>query len=92
MNQYKKHTFVTVSSFYKQFYVVFNEQFYNLTILQMFKTMNQSLLRTSKKVLGLLLMLAITLASQVNAQNLYGIPSGIQDTFLPIMFSEPKTF
>ena len=30
MNQYKKHTFVTVSSFYKQFYVVFNEQFYNL--------------------------------------------------------------
>ena len=79
MNQYKKHTFVTVSSFYKQFYVVFNEQFYNLTILQMFKTMNQSLLRTSKKVLGLLLMLAITLASQVNAQNLYGIPSGIQE-------------
>ena len=55
----------------------------------MFKTMNQSLLRTSKKVLGLLLMLAITLASQVNAQNSYGIPSGIQEGNILHCFNWP---
>lgn len=41
--------------------------------------MNLSLLKRSKKVLSLLLLLAVTLASQVNAQNSYGIPSGIQE-------------